>query len=406
MLNGENILGWLNLALRLILSFGLIFIVNFYLGALSVTVWLVYITIIATINSVDGLLSQFYIRDIIASTWQLDNNKKYCTYYNQQVIYLVISMFVSAIVYFTLKIPKPYLYIISCMFSFYMISRTIDARFKAYYDASIVQKIEISLNVLLLLYVLCSMYCSHNIEQFIVLHLSGLLLQLLYKNYSVRKSEGYSRYKSNSCGFVRKFKYDQTMLKTITISFGSGLSINLSLLLLEAMIPGGVESQFLFTYRVASLICEIISIPVIIRIPEITRLISSGDVLKARIVFAKNYKVSIILCVVCMIITICLQNLWNKMLPTKLHLTTIVVLCFILGGWLFERIATLLSQYYLSSRRYDISQYYILYSLFLTTTLVIAIYAKNETIFSAGIFFVNILLAAQIYCDWKSNYAT
>lgn len=404
MINKKNILGWLNLALRMALSFGLIFVVNYFLGEKSVAIWIVYITIIATINSIDGLLSQFYIRDIISSTWNIENGNKKCSFHSQKILYAIISIFLFGIVCSTLKIKTFYLLQTSFLFSIYMISRVVDSRFKAFFETSYVQKVEIIINFSLLIYLSILICVVTSIEQFIVLHLLGLTSSMSYKAYAVFRSEGFKIYNLRSHNFIKYFDFDRDMVRTITISFGSGLSINLSLLSMQATIPGGVNTEFLFTYRVASLICEIISIPVIVRIPEITRLINLNDNQKARDIFFKNYKQTIFLCFITMTITFSLKEVWNELMPNKLHLTTTYVLFFIFGSWFFERIATLLSQYFLSSKLYYIYKYYLLYIFLIIFSIILSSLYQKEEFFSVATFIINFYLSIQIYKNWRKGH--
>jgi hypothetical protein len=406
MINSKNIFGWINLAFRLILSFGLIFVVNNFMGNDSVALWMVYITFIATINSIDGLLSQFFVREIITSTWGTDNKKcQISPYYNQYLLYTVLGICISFAGYFTLKINGLPLIYISFLLSLYFITRVFDSRLKAYIDPGVVQKIEILLNFSLMLIVIGAILILNNINMFIIVHLIGLIILLLIKRYIVNNSDGHKLYNSKSFNFINKFSIDHEIRKTIIISFGSSLSINVSLIAMEAMILGGISTSYLFTYRVGALICEIISIPVIIRIPELTKQIALGNSHGAKHSFMINYKQSILFCIIFMSVVFGLQGIWNRHLPVKLNLVNKVILFNILAGWLFERIATLLSQYYLSSKLYTICKYYIFYVIIIMLSVAISVLYNNEYLFSYAVLAINIILSLLIINKWRYDYA-
>lgn len=405
MFNKKNILGWISLALRLILSFGLIFVVSKFIGNDSVGLWIVYITIIATINSIDGLLSQFFIREIISCAWNNDSNVKNCQYYSQYVLYAAIALCIYFTGYFTLKMDEELLIVISCLLSLYLMARVYDSRFRAHLDAGLVQKIEIILNLFLMVLVAAAIAFTKNIGLFIAVHLMGLIFLLIAKFCIVRKSEGHVRYLSNSAQLLKKLTIDEEIIKTLIISFGSGLSINLSLVAMEAMIPGGISTNFIFTYRVGSLICEIISIPVIIRIPQLTKLIASGNKTAARLSFTQNYRQSIVFCIAFMSIVFLMQGIWNDYAPQKLNLVNRLVLVGIFGGWLFERVATLLSQFYLSSKAYSIYKYYIGYTIFISISVAVSVLYRNEHFFAYSVSIINLFVAILMLRKWRSGYA-
>jgi len=403
MINRNNILGWINLAFRLVLSFGLIFVVNRCIGKEAVGLWMVYITIIATINSIDGLLSQFFIRGIISAAWSEEAAPQSCQYRKQQVLYWALGAGTFFVGYGTLKMHAPHLFYVSALLAVYLPVRVYDSRFRAYVDVALVQKTEIMLNAVLMLVVALALLLTKDIGTFILVHLSGLICLFAVKYRMVARSDGHRRYLARSGSFTRRFDLDPEILKTIVICFGSGLSINLSLIAMEALIPSGVSTGFLFTYRVGSLICEVISIPVIVRIPEITRAIAAGRGAEARKSFAGNYWVSLSLCALAMVCVLALQGVWNAHMPARLCLVQRVVLLNILGGWLFERSATLLSQYFLSSKSYSVYRYYILYALCVAGGVVASVACRREELFAYVVLLTNAIMALLVSKKWRSS---
>jgi hypothetical protein len=230
-------------------------------------------------------------------------------------------------------------------------------------------------------------------------------LMLIVKSIIVYNSEGHKLYKSKSHYLSKSFVLNMEIVKTIIISFGSGLSINLSLISLEALIPGGISTNFLFTYRVGALVCEIISIPVIIRVPEFTRLIASDDKQGALHLFLKYYKQSIFCCIIFMLTIFSCKGVWNNIMPNKLNLVNRLVLLSIFGGWFFERVSTLLAQYYLSSKVFELYKYYILYGLLIVMSVCLSIFFSRETLLSYSLLLINAFLSVMVLNNFRMFYA-
>src|SRR5690606_25110288 len=108
MLNKTNLIGWSNLAFRMLLSFGLVFAVQHIYGSTYVKSWLIYITLIASIHASDGLISQYFVREILHAQEDPDNKTLIDCFKLQRRIYLGLAVSFSIVSIFSLNTELRY----------------------------------------------------------------------------------------------------------------------------------------------------------------------------------------------------------------------------------------------------------------------------------------------------------
>ena len=268
MINKTNIIGWANLFFRIFLSLGMTIAVNYVYGEEYVKSWLVYITIIASIQAVDGLLSQYFLREILydISSGRAENLARCFTIQNK--IYLTVAVVFFVVSAYSLDLGMNYSLIFFLVFIFVLL-KVFDSRAKATIDVPEFQKLELRINAASFLVLgIVLYYFRENYYYLMTAHLlcliSGMLIKITARGKSALEVT------------VRFDVVEQNLpvkgglWQSVVIAFGGSLSVNLSLLTLQSFLGDVVSSSFLLTYRIAALICEISSLTVIVRIPVIT----------------------------------------------------------------------------------------------------------------------------------------
>jgi len=394
MINKTNIIGWANLFFRLFLSLGMTMAVNYVYGEGHVKSWLVYITIIASIQAVDGLLSQYFLREILygISGGQAGNLNRCLAVQNR--IYFVVAVVFLVISAYSLDLGMEYALIFILMFVFVLL-KVFDSRAKAMIDVPEFQKLELKINTASFFILGVVLYFfRENYYYLMAAHLACLASGMLIKRAVEAKSARNVIKPADTADTGISVKTG--LWQSVVIAFGGSLSVNLGLLTLQSFLGDTVSSGFLLTYRIGALICEISSLPVIVRIPVITRHIAQGEPGKALDMFKSNYRVSIILCCSGFFMLTLGSQLWNSLLPKALNIETGYLVILIGLAWIFERVATLISQLLLSLKRYQVVRVYFIYFILLVCGIGFAVLYANLLLFPLALLLANVIVSVFV----------
>lgn len=390
MFNKTNLVGWINLAFRLLLSLGLVAVVERCYGADYTKSWLIYITLIASIQAADGLLSQFFVRELLYATATGNRAQLKRCQKHQLRFYWGISLVFLASTWVTL--PDDTHHFVAILIAIFCIAKVYDSRARSYLPVNAFQKIELAINAAIIIVMAVVFYVSDNYYWVPVFHLAGLIVGLLIKSYwgcsGGKRIGGIPTAVSTQSSSVRGGLWQSTV-----IALGGSLSVNLALLMLQGLLGDKLSASFLLTYRISALVCEISSLPLIIRIPEITRLLVEHHKEQAAALFKANYRQSLILCCAGFFLVNAFAGLWNNWLPKGLQIEVGVVLATISLAWVFERSATLMSQLYLSLKDYTVVWVYMVYILLIMLSTLMAGIMGKAMWFSGGLMGANFLVS-------------
>lgn len=399
MFNKTNLMGWANLAFRLLLSLGLVFIVQHRYGTPYVKPWLVYITLIASIHAADGLISQYFMREILHARAGKAHRTLLDCYRLQRNIYLLLALACAAISFLSMGVEMGRE--MSIPIFLFAALKIFDSRTRAYLEVETFQKLELMLNGGIVVLLGIALFWIADYRLFPLAHLAALTFTLAIKSrFSSAGAESLGHNDEPVSKAVDR-RTDDGLWKSLVIAFGGSLSINLALLALQSLIGDHLSASYLLTYRIGALICEVASVPLIVRIPAITRLIAEGDRQRALAAFQKNYWLAMLLCVIGFMFINLLVGTWNDLMPRGLHLEAGSVLVAISASWILERIATLKVQLQLSLKKYAVVWVYGVYVALGVCGLFAARKAESPALFSWILMVANMIVAAVVTSSWR-----
>jgi hypothetical protein len=274
-----------------------------------------------------------------------------------------------------------------------------DSRVRAHLEVETFQKLELALNGWLLLLLVVVFFSLDDYGWFPLTHLAGLTLGLALKaRFATADFDRAGRTRHTA---LPPRGMEVGLWQTLVIAFGGSLSVNLALLALQSLIGAQVSASYLLTYRITALICEIASVPLIIRIPAITRYIAEGSHEAASAMFLKNYRLALILCGVGFTFINTGAVAWNDVMPAGLQLETGIMLAVISMGWFLERIATLRVQLQLSLKNYRVVWVYGVYIVLGLVGVLVAEQAGMPELFSWVLTTSNLLVATVVTLSWR-----
>ncbi len=386
-LNLPNLTGWFNLGFRFALSFGLIALVPVVYGGEYVKPWLIYVTLISSVHAWDGLMSQYFVREII-NTRTSKPDLTAC-HAKQVKFYLVASSVFSIITYYTIEISA--MAVLVLLFS---LCKLYEGRCKAHMSVLAFQRVELAINLsffcLLCLVVLSTI---DRYELLPIFHILGLIAGLIVKAIITRKWLEKSKFWYSVADANNLTVKKISVWKSSVISFGGSLSTNISLLFLQMLIGDKLTASYLFTYRVIAIVCEFTSLPLFIRMPEITRKIFGNAVLAGVNMFKINYRIAIISCFVSLAAVNVASHYWNIYTSIPVYFATTLLVILISLSWAFERIGTLTSQMLLSMREYSIMWAYIIHLALLTLGVVVSSFTNSVLEFTIVLVLSNAIVA-------------
>lgn len=388
MLNATNVIGWANLLFRMLLNLGLVAVVNFRYGVDAVKPWMIYITVIASIQAADGLISQFFIREILRTSRRPDLLRN--CYVLQARIYVGLSIVFAIIAFQTMGDGLAYK--VAIPIGLFCFLKIYDSRARSHLDITTFQKVDLVLNVSLTLVLIVAAATIGGFEAFLLVHAYALSCALVAKSrVTAKQSESVLPVAERISGQVHVGFWS-----TVLIAFGGGLSVNVALLVLQSVLRDDVSAGFLLAYRVSALVCEMASLPLIVRIPEITRALVAGDFSSANAVFKRNYVSALLLCSIGFVVLNVLAPFWNDLVPVGLNIEGGVLLLVISVGWLLERIGTLMSQFLLSLKDYGVSWVYVIYLLVIVASIVASRTIGSVLAFPIAVVIANLIVVTGV----------
>ncbi|CAG4884363.1 membrane protein of unknown function [Georgfuchsia toluolica] len=396
MFNKTNLFGWANLILRILLGLGLVVVVQYCYGSGNVKAWILYITLTAAINAVDGLLSQYFMREFLRAGTDADQLRK--CYSHQRGVYLVLAMGCTLAAYFALsgemRLPM------TVLLGGFAYFKTNESRARAHLSPFNLQKLEVQLQgVLAFLVIIASMW-AQNYEWFVMVHIVGSMLGLAVKGIRARQAQSLRFLQENKIPARSAFEYSG-LVQSAFIAFGGSLSVNLGLLALNAATGNQLEAAYLLSYRIGALICEMASLPLIVRMPEITMRLAGQLHEEALSLFRTNYRQSLLICLVLFATLNVASPFWNLWMPAGLRIEGGILLLLISVGWLLERVATLMSQLLLSMKDYSVRGGYVGYLFLALSGLLLAKATGLSILFAAGLVVSNALVATVVLFRWR-----
>lgn len=400
MFNRTNLIGWTNIAFRIILGLGLLIVVNYRYGPHSAKPWLLYVTLIASIQASDGLISQFFLREILHSAAINSRERLNECFRSQRHFYVFLATTLAIITFLTATDTLgPILAILVFVFC---ILKMYDSRTKAQTKVYEFQSLELALNLCQAVVLAIAFAAVDQYYWFVVIHALVSIICLGFKASVANKRVRVIKFSSSAMtGHAKNFS---GLWRSIIIAFGGSLSVNLGLLAVQRLIPDQVTSSYLLTYRLSAMICEFSSMPLIIRIPEITRLLAQGNQLSANTIFLQNYRHSLSLCCLGFLALNIVSPFWNEIINDGLRLEPRFSIGLISAGWLFERTATLLMQLQLSKKDYTATWVYFAYLAFLVMGVFFAAQTASANVFSLVLTLSNIFVAFTVVTYWKITY--
>tara|TARA_R110001592_G_scaffold56881_4_gene173091 strand:- start:6955 stop:8148 length:1194 start_codon:yes stop_codon:yes gene_type:complete len=395
LLNRLNLFAATNIFTRLATVFGILIFLGYFSGLEASSAWIVLTTFIASINTLDGLLSQYFMRKFIVhkcSTYEI-----LCF---QNKVYGVAAVIFSLLFFILIKDAIAG----SCLAGLYVFVKRLDSRARAFTNTEVVLRVE-SISNLLIFLALSVTILSEFFEYdwlgevyLLVLCIAAVVRNVLLSRRAV--CEAVLLAKNNGDGqFCQEHKI-RDLIKIIVMSSSGALSINISLLMLNAMYGSGVECiNLLLSYRVFMLVCEIASIPLVSRVPAITQMIAKWQWRDAEELFERNRRLSLAVLAGGFVSFIVVERLLENSLPVSLDFSETYILIIIALGWMVERVISYQVLFDLCHSDYSFGRILNYYIPMMLVVLAVVVSFSVPILFPLLVLFINVItLAAKRLC--------
>jgi hypothetical protein len=292
----------------------------------------------------------------------------------------------------------------SCLAGVYVFVKRLDSRARAFTNTEIVFRVE-SISNLLIFFALSVTILPQLFDYdwlgevyLLVLCIAAVVRNILLSRRAV--CEAVLLTKNNGDGESGQEHKVRDLIKIIVMSSSGALSINLSLLMLNALYGSGVECiNLLLSYRVFMLVCEIASIPLVSRVPAITQMIARRQWSDAEELFKRNRRLSLAVLAGGFVGFIAVERLLKNSLPVSLDFSETYILIIIALGWMVERVISYQVLFDLCNSDYSFGRILNYYIPMMLVMLAVVVSFSVPILFPLLVLFINIItLGAKRLC--------
>lgn len=363
MLNRLNSWGWLNLIVRTGANFGYLALLARLGSEDDVRLWLLVITILAAANTMDALLGQYFIRSF-AWTPEPDSPGYLSAARLQNQAYIGASAIaLGGAAYLMRSLPTGTMLLLATLIGAQVWARRLDSRTRATSDLTSFQRTEVLLFSLGLVVGTGVYLASRSVAYLMAIHLTVLLTGVFVKYYLLFGSMD----KTPTTGHRSVGSSRADLGRTVVVAIGGALTVNICLLIVSDGLDAVAGATLLLSYRLAMLVAEFASVPIVTRVPHFARLgaqaMSYGRLWAE---FRGHAVLALGLCTCGLVAVALLARPSFRLLSLNLDTFGASPLGWLLvGAWLVERFNAYLSQLLMSVNFFGHAVVYALYTALL-----------------------------------------
>lgn len=386
-----DVLAWINLAARTATNFGLLVLVGHFAGSTAVEAWLVLITLVATLATLDALLSQYFVRAFIDHP--ASDRHRGPAALQDSTYWLLGLVFVGAGLLFIEGLSAPARVASSLLLGLLAAVRRLEARTRATADLTRLQMYEAAISLAVLVACLMAAAWFRDTAAVTLTLLATQVIGIVVKNRVLAANAGFLGLGYTSFPSREDLHMLARLGHAMLVSLGGALSANLGLLLMGKVLPAIAAAPLLLSYRLAMLACEFGSTPVVTRVPDYSRHFARRDGVRAVSSFRRDFRVSMFAIVGGLLGLAVAGQPLLAVFTASLQLLPIGALIALGITWSVERHNTLMSQFFMCAGVYAHYTLYIAYLGVFAVGVILAMLGSSISTFLAAHLLGNALIA-------------
>jgi hypothetical protein len=392
--NRLNLLAWANLGIRTLTNFGLLLIVGRLSGAEGAETWLLIVTLVATLATLDALLGQYFVRAFIDSG---DSSRITGPVDLQDSLYWLLGLvFLAAGLLFLDGLAWNVRLMAAVLLGSLATVRRLEARTRAVADLEHLQLAEVVGSLVVLLACLLAATTTRSAPAVTITFLAILTVNVIAKNRLLARTRPFlgvglrrNRLRSEILQLGR-------LGSATVVSSGGALSANVGLLLMSKVLSSATAGPLLLSFRIAMLVCEFGSAPVVARIPAYSREVVQRGIESSRRLFRPDFTTAILLTALGLLTVAGVGPYLLSRISDNVRLVSTACLSLIGLTWIIERHNTLRSQFLMCAQVYRHYKIYMLYIVLTVAGTLSAMVLESATAFIGVHLLTNIVIGPQI----------